>query len=101
MMIKRIVKMSFQPELVATFKNDVFDQSKDKIRAFPGCLHMELLGDVAQGNVLFTLSIWESEAALDNYRQSDLFQSTWAKTKVLFNAKPEAWSVTVLDAPAT
>lgn len=100
MRIKRIVKMSFQPEQVSVFLEDVFEHSKARIRAFPGCISMELLRDTSRPNVLFTLSIWESEAALEAYRASELFQQTWAKTKVLFNDKPEAWSVSVADAPA-
>jgi hypothetical protein len=91
-MIKRIVKLTFQPEQLSAFMA-IFEESKDKIRAFEGNLHLELLQDVAQQNVLFTLSHWESEAALERYRQSELFQTTWAKTKVLFVEKPEAWTV--------
>jgi hypothetical protein len=98
-MIKRIVKMSFHPELVDTFLMEVFETSKRKIRAFPGCHRMELLRDTHQPNVLFTLSIWENEAALDTYRHSELFQDTWAKTKVLFNDRPQAWSTDVIDIP--
>ncbi len=98
-MIKRIVKMSFHPESVNTFLENVFETSKDHIRAFPGCHHMELLRDRQQPNVLFTLSIWENEAALNSYRQSDLFQDTWAKTKILFNDRPQAWSVDLIDQP--
>ncbi|HRI58627.1 MAG TPA: antibiotic biosynthesis monooxygenase, partial [Saprospiraceae bacterium] len=83
-MIKRIVKMIFREESVETFLHDVFEHSKDRIRAFPGCRHMELLRNLQQPNILFTLSYWDDEAALEAYRQSELFQTTWAKTKVLF-----------------
>ena len=96
-MIKRIVKMTFRPEAVDTFVGQVFEHSKAGIRAFPGCRHMELLRSTRTPNVLFTLSYWDSEAALENYRQSELFKNTWAKTKVLFAEKAEAWSVQVLD----
>ena len=99
MKIKRIVKLTFAPELVQQFLSEVFDTSKEKIRAFPGCEHMELLQDASRPNVLFTLSVWENEAALEAYRQSELFQSTWANTKILFADRPEAWSVYVNDAP--
>jgi heme-degrading monooxygenase HmoA len=47
--------------------------------------------------VLFTFSIWDSEAALENYRQSDLFRDTWAKTKALFAEKAEAWSMVMMN----
>lgn len=96
-MIKRIVKMTFREDAVETFLNEVFEHSKDRIRAFPGCQHMELLRQKNKPNVLFTLSFWDDEAALEAYRQSELFQNTWAKTKVLFAEKAEAWSVEVID----
>ena len=99
-MLKRIVKLTFRPDAVDTFLHEVFEQSKTAIRAFPGCRHMELLQQHGAANVLFTLSVWESPEALENYRNSELFQKTWAATKALFAEKAEAWSVHVLDAPA-
>ena len=98
-MIKRIVKMQFIPEAVLEFQTAVFDPSKHLIRGFPGCLHMELVQDLNDPAQLFTLSIWESEHALETYRQSEIFKQTWTKTKALFAAKAEAWSVQVLDFP--
>lgn len=94
-MIKRIVKLIFQEALLPDFMS-IYEESKDKIRAFEGNLHLELLQNVAQPNVLFTLSYWEDESALERYRQSELFKTTWAKTKVLFADKPEAWTVEVV-----
>ncbi|PSR04993.1 MAG: antibiotic biosynthesis monooxygenase [Bacteroidetes bacterium SW_11_45_7] len=91
-MIIRIVKMTFAPEHVATFK-ELFQQQKDKIRAFDGCEHLELWQDRSQTNVFFTYSYWRDDEALAAYRQSALFRETWAETKQLFAAKPEAWSV--------
>jgi quinol monooxygenase YgiN len=97
-MIKRIVKMTFREETVAVFIGEVFEQSKNRIRAFPGCRHMELLQHTGTPHILFTLSMWDDEAALEMYRQSELFRSTWAQTKALFAAPAEAWSVRVADA---
>lgn len=91
-MIKRIVKLTFQPARLPDFMA-IFEESKDKIRAFEGNLHLELLRDTTQQHVLFTLSHWEDEAALERYRQSELFQKTWARTKVLFAEKAQAWTV--------
>ena len=76
---------------------EIFEQSKDKIRGFEGCTHLELLNDVQHPNVFFTYSKWESEKHLDNYRHSELFNSTWNKTKVLFSEKPEAWTVQIVQ----
>src|SRR5947207_2039392 len=91
-MIIRIVKMTFVPEKTNDFLK-VFKESKDKIRAFDGCTHLELLNDIQDRNIFFTYSHWLSEKNLDNYRNSDLFKTTWNKTKILFAGKPEAWSV--------
>ncbi|ADF52164.1 conserved hypothetical protein [Zunongwangia profunda SM-A87] len=30
---------------------------------------------------------------MENYRNSAFFKVVWSNTKILFNAKPEAWSV--------
>jgi quinol monooxygenase YgiN len=95
-MILRIVKLTFQPELVPDFM-EVFEASKMAIRAFEGCHEMRLMRHTTEPHVLFTVSKWTSEAALENYRQSALFQATWAKTKVLFAGKPEAWSLDAVD----
>lgn len=91
-MFIRIVKMSFTENNVNAFLNN-FHENKDKIRAVDGCLLLELLRDKDNPNVFFTYSYWNDPSDLENYRQSDLFKSVWAKTKVLFNEKPEAWSV--------
>ncbi|POY37386.1 antibiotic biosynthesis monooxygenase [Solitalea longa] len=93
-MIKRIVKMTFAPEKVDEFLT-VFEDSKALIRNFEGCQHLELLNDVNSTNRFFTLSFWQSETDLDNYRQSELFKTTWAKTKPLFIEKAEAWSLSI------
>ncbi len=91
-MLVRIVKMSFDPEKTKVFL-DNFNDNKEAIRNFEGCSFLELYQDKNQGNIFFTYSHWESEKHLNSYRDSKLFKSVWTSTKVLFNAKPEAWSV--------
>jgi (4S)-4-hydroxy-5-phosphonooxypentane-2,3-dione isomerase len=71
----------------------IFEASKYLIRNFPGCRNLELLRDVRHEGVYFTISIWESELALENYRNSDLFKNTWQQTKTLFETKAVAWSL--------
>lgn len=91
-MIKRIVKLTFRPEEIAAFEL-IFEESKNKIKAREGCQHVELLQMTEQPHVFFTFSIWDNEEALNAYRDSELFATTWAKTKALFADKPAAWSV--------
>jgi (4S)-4-hydroxy-5-phosphonooxypentane-2,3-dione isomerase len=90
--IIRIVKMEFEPTKVETFL-DLFHTTRDKIANSQGCLGLELLNDIGASNRFFTHSMWESEQDLENYRNSELFKQTWLKTKVMFNNKPEAWSL--------
>ncbi len=91
-MLIRIVKMTFNENKITQFLK-VFEESKPKIRAFEGCKNLELWRDKNATNVYFTYSWWQDETYLQRYRTSELFAITWAKTKVLFAAKPEAWSV--------
>ena len=91
-MIIRIVKMTFEENLIQDFL-DIFEETKHRIREFEGCLHLELLRDIDSENVFFTYSHWDSKEHLNNYRNSEVFGDVWPKTKVLFKAKPEAWSM--------
>lgn len=92
MEILRIVRLSFEKDNVDDFIK-IFINTKNQIRSFKGCKHLELLKDSNQPNVFFTLSKWESEEALEYYRRSTLFKETWSKTKILFNEKPSAYSM--------
>lgn len=94
-MIKRIVKMTFRADATDAFEA-IFKDSSPFIRQFKGCQHLELWRSADNAQVYFTYSFWESPEALYNYRQSDLFKQTWAKTKALFDEAPDAWSVTQL-----
>ena len=91
-MFVRIVKMSFEADKIDLFLAN-FNENKDKIRSSKGCELLELYRDKTNTNVFFTYSYWQTEQDLENYRNSDLFKNVWAKTKALFNAKPEAWSM--------
>ncbi len=95
-MIKRFVKMTFKPEHVEDFKA-IFNSKKELIAAVKGCSHVELLQDISDKTIFFTYSLWEDSSYLEAYRHSALFKDVWANTKILFNAKPEAWSVGVIN----
>jgi quinol monooxygenase YgiN len=92
-MIVRVVKMTFKPEKVEEFLN-VFHTYKNYIRQSEGCEKLELLNDIHSKNIFFTYSHWRSEMDLNNYRDSALFATVWGKTKMMFEAKAEAWSLT-------
>ncbi|MCS7018711.1 MAG: antibiotic biosynthesis monooxygenase family protein [Cytophagales bacterium] len=90
-MLIRIVRMTFQPDKTADFLT-IFEASKHKIRQFEGCRYLALLQDAHNPAVYTTYSLWDSAEHLEAYRQSELFQTTWAATKILFADKPVAFS---------
>lgn len=95
-MFIRIVKMSFEASKIESFLEN-FNNNKEKIRNFNGCNLLELYRDKNNSTIFFTYSYWESEKHLEQYRNSELFKEVWAKTKTMFNAKPEAWSVDKIE----
>ena len=95
-MLIRIVKMTFQPGKEDDFIQ-AFTQRKHLIGNFEGCSGVDLLRDIQNPNVFFTYSTWQNEQALEKYRKSELFQSTWDEVKKWFGGKPEAWSVASLS----
>ncbi len=91
-MFVRIVKMSFHKRCIEDFLQ-MFEEKKNLIRNSEGCKLLELYQDKNNAEIFFTYSYWNSENDLENYRNSDLFKSTWKQTKTYFNNKPEAWSL--------
>lgn len=88
-MITRIVKLTFAPKHIDTFVA-LYSEANRTIKSMPGCLEVVLLRDSKYENIIYTISKWSSEEALNNYRKTDFFASTWQKTKALFCAKPDA-----------
>jgi quinol monooxygenase YgiN len=83
--------MTFHPDRLDAFA-EVFREARPRIAAVPGCLSVALWRDARYPNILTTVSHWESADALEAYRQSDLFRTTWARTTPLFAAAPVAQS---------
>ena len=94
-MLVRIVKLTFQEDKIDAFLNN-FNEIKHQIRSFEGNEFLELYQDKQDARIFFTYSYWKDEAALERYRQSELFNEVWSYTKTLFADKPEAWSVNKL-----
>ncbi len=91
-MIVRIVKLNFKNENILSFER-IFEETKEVIRGYEGCSLLELYQDVNDASIFFTYSHWESEDHLEAYRNSDFFKEVWGRTKLLFDDKPQAWSV--------
>lgn len=84
--------MEFKEDKVEEFL-PFFESKRAKILSFDGCHHVEVLADYNAKNVYYTLSHWESEEYLNQYRYSDFFEDTWNHTKTLFSGKPLAYSM--------
>lgn len=95
-MIKRIVKLTVLPEEIENFK-DFFINTKATILSF-GCRHVECLQSTIAPQIFFTYSHWDSEEALDNYRQSKAFAMIWKHTKSVLAERAEAWSTIDVNA---
>ena len=72
---------------------EIFNQNKMAIRNFEGCTHLELLKDQENPFVYTTLSHWNNEQCLENYRKSELFGSVWGRVKTLFAERTQAFSL--------
>lgn len=92
MEVIRIVRLSFEEDKILDFI-EIFETSKSLIRSFDGCTHLELLKDHHHNNIFYTYSKWQSNDLLEKYRESALFKTTWQKTKSLFNAKAQAYTM--------
>lgn len=88
--------MSFKPECTIDFEN-IFKEVHPLIENFEGCNGVKLLKDKNNPCIYFTHSYWQNEEFLNNYRHSELFNFTWQKTKILFNDKPLAWSLSEIN----
>ncbi|WP_394801168.1 putative quinol monooxygenase [Pedobacter montanisoli] len=94
-MLTRVVKMHFNQMYIADFKQS-FVLLKPQIEAFKGCTEVNLFQDKANPAIFFTISKWENEEHLENYRHSALFKETWAVVKPNFVQRAEAWSLSLL-----
>ncbi|MFZ1750750.1 MAG: antibiotic biosynthesis monooxygenase family protein [Saprospiraceae bacterium] len=94
--IRRIVRLTFADDHVIEFL-DIYRESSPYISTFAGCIHLSLMKDADHAHIFYTVSEWASPEALENYRQSELFRATWAKTKLLFSDRPRAYSLQEFD----
>jgi len=89
-MITRIVQLPIDPKCTEgeAFIR-LFDKYKAQIAGAEGCLGVKML---RSDEHFFTYSRWESEADLNAYRHSTVFEEVWPQTKALFSGKPKAWT---------
>ena len=95
-MIVRLVKLEIQAEYAEQFAA-FFQAEASQIQAWPGCHGVKAFRDVNQKSRFFTQSLWESEEALDQYRESDFFRKNWKTVKAWFAEPAQSWSTTMME----
>lgn len=93
--LTRVVKLTLLPEHIEEFRQ-IFQEHKQHIAAFEGCLELSAYQDNQEPHVFFTISRWSHTQALDNYRYSEFFKLLWSRVKPMFAAKAVAHSMTVV-----
>lgn len=91
-MIHRFVKLTFEEKYRQQFI-EIFQEHRLKMLNQEICIQLDLLEDTKQNGLFFTHSIWQSEEALQAYRDSNYFNQIWSLVKPWFREKAEAWSL--------
>ncbi len=91
--LTRVVKLTLDHQYIDRFK-EVFVRHKQGIAQMAGCISLQAYQDHKEPHIFFTISQWENEHALDNYRYSDFFKALWTTVKPMFTAKAMAHSLT-------
>ena len=91
-MIRRLVTMKFSESGAKTFL-EIFEENKNTILNSQGCRSIKLLTNKNTVFEFTTDSVWESEEALNAYRNSELFISVWKKVKPLFIEPAQAETI--------
>lgn len=95
-MVQRFVRLEIDPAKTAAFMA-IFEAVKEKVRHFEGCRGLWLYNDVGSPSVFYTISLWDSDAALEAYRHSELFLDNWAQMRELFAGKATAYTMELLQ----
>lgn len=90
-MITRIVKLTIKDSKIAEFRKFA-NIERQKVKSFDGCHNLDFFNDTKFRNVFFTISYWNSEEHLNNYRESDFFKHTWNQIKGWFACRAEVWT---------
>lgn len=90
--LTRVVKLTLAPHHIEDFKQ-VWIGHKSSIANMQGCISLQAYQDHKEPHIFFTISQWENEHALDNYRYSDFFKKLWSTVKPMFTEKAMAHSL--------
>lgn len=96
-MITRIVHLHIHTHRIQEALH-ILEQNIASIRKMHGCREVNLFRDAHRSGLLMSISVWQSEADLNNYRQSAFFQDFWRQLKTTFAEPARAWSFEEVNA---
>lgn len=88
-MIIRKVDLVIFPEVKDEFEK-ICATRNPALQKFKGCHRVELIKNPSIKNAYSTISLWDSEEDLNDYRFSEYFGETWKMFKPMFAKKAEA-----------
>ena len=88
-MIIRKVDLEINKESLKDFET-IFTERNPYLNKVEGCHRVELVKNPDIEFGYSTISLWDSEETLNNYRNSDYFSQTWKMLKPLFSSKAKA-----------
>jgi len=77
----------------------LFEIHREAISSMPGCQSLQIFHDLDSTCVFFTVSNWQTDDHLQQYRNSMVFKSLWPEVKSLFQSSAEAWTVNEIPSP--
>ncbi len=92
----RIVRLEFKSNEIPAFIK-LFNKHQSDLLSVAGCQSVTLVRDGKAPHKFLTISEWESEAYLEDYRKSPLFKNIWQQVKPMFAAKASVESLDVLS----
>jgi hypothetical protein len=76
---------------------ELFKKHRVAMASVEGCHSLEMFSVADKPFSYATISKWESATHLENYRQSELFNTIWKKIKPTFASKAEAFTLVKTD----
>ena len=90
--MKRIVKLILLEGEEENFLN-IYRTRNPSLKNVKGCQSTCVLKSITSDQEFFTLSVWDSVQALEDYRNSEYFKETWSLVKQLLGGKTQVWNL--------
>lgn len=98
LMYMRIVSVKIEPGKLEEFKQLYRDEIIPALRGVKGCRYAYLTESIKEGDDVFSVTIWDSKNAAENYERSELFDELKEKVKHTFSELYQ-WKMTLEKDP--